>query len=306
MSINKLQIPFIKKIKKKMTFFKNALIIKFGVVTTIYSNKLKTYLDVAEPWQYNFQDPATPVMEGIINFHHDLMFFLVIITVFVSWMLCRCIFSFPSEKIKRPAVFTHGTFIETVWTSIPALILSIIAIPSYTLLYSIEDVTVPILTLKVVGNQWYWSHEYTPDMAPDPEILESYMMELNSTPWGEFRLLEVDHRLVVPARTQIRIIVSANDVLHSWTIPSLGVKIDACPGRMNQISIFIKREGTFYGQCSEICGINHGFMPIVVESVDTEEFYDWTLTLTQREMISSLILFHKFNKNNSLKIMKTV
>jgi cytochrome c oxidase subunit 2 len=235
------------------------------------------YFDVSEYWQTGFQDPATPVMEGIINFHNDLIFFLIIIVIFVTWILIRCIFFFNSKKNKQINNFVHGTMIEIIWTTIPALILLFIAIPSFALLYSMDEIIDPILTVKVIGNQWYWSYEYSDyyELTNESLFFDSYMIQEEELDLGQFRLLEVDNRLVVPIKTHIRILVTASDVLHSWAIPSLGVKLDACPGRLNQTSMFIKREGVFYGQCSEICGINHGFMPIVVEAVSLKDYILW-------------------------------
>jgi len=251
-----------------------------------------TNLDAATPWQLMFQDPATPTMEGIINFHNDLMFFIVAITVFVAWLLFRCIYLFSVEKkevatsgeakLAEAKVLSegiyHNTFIEIVWTVVPALILAVIAVPSFALLYSLEELVEPNLTVKVTGNQWYWSYEYSncrnPDIAEhiDGKRFDSYMIPTEDLEEGNLRLLEVDNRLLLPVKTHISVIVTANDVLHCWAVPSLGVKVDACPGRLNQTSVFIKREGAFYGQCSEICGINHGFMPIVVEGVSMYDF----------------------------------
>jgi len=208
-------------------------------------------LDAAVPWQMGFQDPATPVMEGIINFHHDLLFFLILIVISVTWVLIRCIFFFNENINKKAETFVHGTILEIVWTITPAIILIIIAIPSFSLLYAMDEVIDPILTLKVIGNQWYWSYEYS-DVIDESIFFDSYMV------------LE-----------EVRVIITATDVLHCWAIPSLGIKLDACPGRLNQTSMYIKREGVFYGQCSEICGINHGFMPIVVEVVSLDDYITW-------------------------------
>jgi cytochrome c oxidase subunit 2 len=249
-------------------------------------------MDASKPWQLGFQDPATPTMEGIINFHHDLMFFIVAISFFVAWLMFRCIslysinsYSVPEkgeEKILAAKTMSegiyHNTFIEIVWTVVPALILAIIAIPSFALLYSLEELVEPSLTVKVTGNQWYWSYEYSncknPDIAEhiDGKKFDSYMIPTEDLEEGNLRLLEVDNRLLLPVKTHISVIVTASDVLHCWAVPSLGVKVDACPGRLNQTAMFIKREGTFYGQCSEICGVNHGFMPIVVDGVSMYDF----------------------------------
>jgi len=241
------------------------------------NNQIITFLDVAEPWQLGFQDPATPVMEGIIKFHHDLMFFLIIIVIFVSWMLFRTITFFDEKKNPNPSTFVHGATIEIVWTTIPALILLTLAVPSFALLYSMDEIIDPIITLKVIGSQWYWTYEYSDNLEENETslIFDSYMIQEEDLDIGQFRLLEVDNRVVLPINTHIRVLITASDVLHSWAIPSLGIKLDACPGRLNQTSMFIKREGVFYGQCSELCGANHAFMPIVVEAVSLENYISW-------------------------------
>lgn len=228
-------------------------------------------LDASTPWQISFQDPATPVMEGIINFHNDLMFVIILIIIFVLWLLIRCIYFFSNAKTINNIV--HGTSIEIIWTITPALILLIIALPSFALLYSIDEIIDPVLTVKVIGHQWYWSYEYTDNMKNIN--FDSYMIPTSDLEKGQLRLLEVDNRLVLPVNTHIRLIITSSDVLHSWAVPSLGIKLDACPGRLNQTTLYVKREGVFYGQCSEICGINHGFMPIVVEVVNINKYINW-------------------------------
>lgn len=236
-----------------------------------------SYLDIAESWQLGFQDPATPVMEGIINFHHDLFFFLIIITFFVCWLLFKIIILFNEKKNKIPSSLVHGTLIEIIWTIIPALILLIVAVPSFALLYSMDEIIDPIITIKIIGNQWYWNYEYSDNLDFFNESLnfDSYMIQDNDLEIGQFRLLEVDNRVVIPVKSHIRLLITASDVLHSWAIPSFGIKLDACPGRLNQTTLYVKREGVFYGQCSELCGINHGFMPIVVEVVSLENYLIW-------------------------------
>nr|YP_009445903.1 cytochrome c oxidase subunit 2 [Eucheuma denticulatum]ATX68845.1 cytochrome c oxidase subunit 2 [Eucheuma denticulatum] len=235
------------------------------------------YSDVAENWQLGFQDPATPIMEGIVNLHHDLMFFLCVISVFVSWMLGRTLWHFEKKQNPIPSSLTHGTLIEMIWTITPAIILLIIAIPSFSLLYAMDEIISPAITIKTLGHQWYWSYEYSDYLNEDGEAInfDSYMIPEEDLEKGQLRLLEVDNRMVVPINTHIRVIVTGADVLHSWAVPSLGIKCDAIPGRLNQASLFIKREGIYYGQCSEICGINHGFMPIVVEAVSLPNYINW-------------------------------
>lgn len=250
------------------------------------------YMDASEPWQLGFQDPATPIAEGIVTFHHDLMFFIVVILVFVTWMLLRCVQLFvyssstdPSHSMvpggKGSITPIHNTTLEIAWTVIPALILVFIAVPSFGLLYAMEEFIEPSLTIKIMGHQWYWVYEYSNCTLPVAEHVEerkfeSYMIPTNDLAQGQLRLLEVDNRLFLPTQTHIRVLVSAADVLHCWAVPSLGVKMDACPGRINQASVFIKRDGVFYGQCSELCGINHGFMPIVVQALPK---YEWMVKM---------------------------
>ena len=235
------------------------------------------FADAPEAWQIGFQDPATPVMQGIIDLHHDICFFMIVIAVFVLWMLTRTLYHFHQSKNPIPEKIIHGTTIEIAWTVTPSLILILIAIPSFALLYSIDEVVDPAITIKAIGHQWYWSYEYSDyNQSDEPAIaFDSYMIPEDDLELGQFRLLEVDNRIVVPVNTHIRLIITGADVLHSWAVPSLGVKCDAVPGRLNQTPLFIKREGVFYGQCSELCGANHAFMPIVVESVSLENYINW-------------------------------
>ena len=226
-----------------------------------------------------FQDPATPVAEGIFNLHHDLMFFLTFILFFVLVVLGRTLYYFQYRKdnddIQSRSV-VHGTLIEIVWTVLPSIILIVVALPSFALLYSIDEVIDPSLTVKCVGHQWYWSYEYSDFESQLGAInFDSYMVPEDELEVGELRLLEVDNRVVLPVNTHIRILITAADVLHSWAVPSLGIKVDACTGRLNQTSLFMLREGVFYGQCSEICGVGHANMPIVIESVPVDKYIAW-------------------------------
>jgi len=234
--------------------------------------------DAAEQWQLGFQDPATPSMEGMIDFHNYIMIFVITIGLFVLWMLYQ-VFVFFNEGTNPFSVkFTHSSLLEIVWTILPAVVLMVIAIPSFGLLYSLDELIDPTVTLKVVGHQWYWSYEYSDYVTLEGgESLnfDSYMIATDDLTNGTFRLLEVDNRVFLPENTHIRLLVTSADVLHSWAVPSFGVKVDACPGRLSQASLFIKRLGVFYGQCSEICGVNHGFMPIVVNSVPVDTFVTW-------------------------------
>jgi cytochrome c oxidase subunit 2 len=236
-------------------------------------------------YSLGFQIPASPVMEGIVNFHHDLFFFLLAICCFVFYMLGRCIFLYNNKSQSKPIIVVHAPILEIIWTLIPALILIFVAIPSFSLLYSMDEVIEPLLTIKVIGHQWYWSYEFlNPNILFDLYLNEnniedvssldvvynfdSYLVPEDDLKDQNTRLLDVDNRLYLPIETNVRILLTAADVLHCWAIPALGVKLDACPGRLNQTSLFISRPGIFFGQCSEICGVNHGFMPIAVVGLD--------------------------------------
>nr|CDR98397.1 cytochrome c oxidase subunit 2 [Myomenippe fornasinii] len=219
-------------------------------------------------WAYlGLQDGASPLMEQLIFFHDHIMFIIILIITFVGYMLSTVLLN---SFINR-FMLEHQT-IEIIWTSIPAIILVFIALPSLRLLYLIDEVNNPAMTLKTIGHQWYWSYEYSDFMNIE---FDSYMTPTKDLDSSGFRLLDVDNRTVLPMNTQIRIIISAADVIHSWTVPALGVKADAIPGRLNQASFLINRPGLFFGQCSEICGANHSFMPIVIESVSTNSFLNW-------------------------------
>jgi cytochrome c oxidase subunit 2 len=241
------------------------------------SSFFRVYADAPEAWQMGFQDPATPIMQGLINLHHDIFSFMVFILLFVVWMLGRTVYRFHEKRNPVAAKIIHGTFIEIAWTVTPSFILMLIAVPSFALLYSTDELVDPSITIKAIGHQWYWTYEYS-DYAQDDGssiVYDSYMIPEDDLELGQLRLLEVDNRVVVPVQTHLRVITTSADVLHSWAVPSLGVKCDAVPGRLNQSSVFLKREGVFYGQCSELCGANHGFMPIVVEGVPMESYISW-------------------------------
>ncbi len=257
---------------------------QFGIVC-LFSLFLDhtTYADSPVPWQVGFQDPATPMMEGIINLHHQIFFYLIFIAVFVVWMLVRILMLFNEKRNPVPSKVVHGTLIEVVWTITPSLILFLIALPSFNLLYAMDKVIEPAITIKAIGHQWYWSYEYSDYISSDDESIafDSYMVPEEDLEEGQLRLSEVDNRVVVPANTHIRVIVTSGDVLHSWAVPSMGIKMDAVPGRLNQVSMFVKREGVYYGQCSEICGVNHGFMPIVVEAVSLDDYISWISNKTE-------------------------
>nr|YP_009402323.1 cytochrome oxidase subunit 2 [Zostera marina]ARX63719.1 cytochrome oxidase subunit 2 [Zostera marina] len=233
--------------------------------------------DAAEPWQLGSQDAATPLLQGINDLHHDIFFFLILILVFVSRMLLRALWHFHETKNPIPQRIVHGTTIEIIRTIFPSIILMFIALPSFALLYSMDEVVVdPAITIKAVGHQWYWTYEYSDYNSSDENSLtfDSYMIPEDDPELGQSRLLEVDNRVVVPAKSHLRMIVTPADVPHSWAVPSSGVKCDAVPGRSNQTSILVQREGVYYGQCSEIRGTNHASTPIVVEAVPLKDYGD--------------------------------
>nr|YP_009258325.1 cytochrome c oxidase subunit II [Tubastraea tagusensis]YP_010137793.1 cytochrome c oxidase subunit II [Tubastraea diaphana]QKI31901.1 cytochrome c oxidase subunit II [Tubastraea coccinea]ANH79333.1 cytochrome c oxidase subunit II [Tubastraea tagusensis]QKI31940.1 cytochrome c oxidase subunit II [Tubastraea diaphana]QKI31953.1 cytochrome c oxidase subunit II [Tubastraea diaphana]QKI31966.1 cytochrome c oxidase subunit II [Tubastraea diaphana] len=231
--------------------------------------------DIPEPWQLGLQEAADPVMEEIIFFHDQIMFLLIVIVIVVLWLLVEAL---NGKYYDRDLV--DGTLLEIVWTIIPAVILVFIASPSLKLLYLMDEVVGPALTIKAIGHQWYWSYEYS-DYQEETLEFDSYMIPTSDLNSGDFRLLEVDNRLVLPINTHVRILVTGADVLHAFSVPALGVKMDAVPGRLNQVGVFIKRPGTFYGQCSEICGANHSFMPIVIEAVSLDRYINWILSLSK-------------------------
>lgn len=248
--------------------------------------------------QIAFQRPATTMMEGIIDLHHDIFSFLVLIVVFVSLMLLSILVTSLQTKPQdiRFMQFhtghgvTHHTMLETVWTAVPTVILLFISIPSFALIYALDEIVEPQLTVRVVGRQWYWTYEF-PDtmtisqcdnnnesvwnMTVPGFSYDSYIVNTEDLPIGSLRLLEVNRRLVLPQNTNIRLLVTSYDVIHSWAVPAFGVKVDALPGRLNEYFVNLDYLGTFYGQCSEICGVNHGFMPIAIKAVPMNLYNFW-------------------------------
>nr|AIT58431.1 cytochrome c oxidase subunit 2 [Coptotermes acinaciformis acinaciformis] len=221
----------------------------------------------------SLQDGASPIMEQLVFFHDHVLMIMLMITTTVSYMMITLI------RNKQTSRFMlEGQMIETTWTIAPAIILVFIAMPSLRLLYLMDEVHNPSLTLKAVGHQWYWSYEYSDFTKLE---FDSYMIPQEEQQESTFRLLDTDNRIVLPMNSPIRMIVTAADVLHSWTIPSLGVKTDATPGRLNQTSFSISRPGILYGQCSEICGANHSFMPITIESVPAKYFINWVTKMSE-------------------------
>nr|AMN09029.1 cytochrome c oxidase subunit II [Paradelphomyia sp. ZK-2016] len=217
----------------------------------------------------SLQDSASPIMEQLIFFHDHTLLILTMITILVGYLMMMLFFNKLTNRY-----LLSGQMIEIIWTILPAIVLIFIAMPSLRLLYLMDEINKPMITLKTIGHQWYWSYEYSDFLNLE---FDSYMIPTKELEMNQFRLIDVDNRMILPMNMQIRILVTAADVLHSWTMPALGVKIDATPGRLNQTNFFINRPGIFYGQCSEICGANHSFMPIVIESVPTNYFIKWVM-----------------------------
>lgn len=229
----------------------------------------------AEPWQLGFQESASPVMERIVSFHNLLLWIITIITVFVMALLAYVCIRFKSSNNPTPSKRTHHVMLEIAWTAVPVLILVVIAIPSFKLLYYTDVVDEADMTIKAIGRQWYWSYEY-PDHGNftfDAFMIADEDIDAGA---GQKRLLETDVRVVVPVDTNIRLLTTASDVIHSWAMPAFGVKLDAVPGHVNETWFRVDEPGTYYGQCSELCGAYHGFMPIALEAVSKEEFEAWT------------------------------
>nr|YP_659541.1 cytochrome c oxidase subunit II [Squalogadus modificatus]BAE96374.1 cytochrome c oxidase subunit 2 [Squalogadus modificatus] len=226
---------------------------------------------MAHPSQLGFQDAASPLMEELLHFHDHALMVVFLISTFVLYIIVAMI----STKLTNKFILDSQE-IEIIWTILPAAILILIALPSLRILYLMDEINDPHLTIKAVGHQWYWTYEYTDyaDLGFD-----SYMIPTQDLTPGQFRLLEVDHRMAVPTESPIRMLITAEDVLHSWAVPALGVKMDAVPGRLNQATFILARPGVFYGQCSEICGANHSFMPIVIEAIPFENFESWSSML---------------------------
>lgn len=230
------------------------------------------YKDGIEVNQLSFQDGASPLAEVLVFFHDELMCILLITLVLVAWIMLSAMLNTSYCKY-----LVEGTAIEIIWTLIPTVVLLGIALPSLQLLYELGEIVEPTLTIKAVGHQWYWTYEYS-DVEGESVEFDSYMIPTTDLEVGDLRLLEVDHRMVIPVNINVRIVVTGADVIHSFALPSLGVKVDAIPGRLNQLNFLIKRPGVYYGQCSEICGADHSFMPIVIEGVSQAKFMSWVCT----------------------------
>ena len=244
------------------------LIISFVLTLTPFS----TLANQPTKWQLSFQEPASQTMRDIVWFHdYMLMPIIVAISAFVLFLMMYVMVRFRASKNPNPSKRTHNVAVEILWTLIPCLILIVMAVPSFKVLYSQDTIPKADLTIKAIGYQWYWGYEY-----PDENIIfDSYMIEDEDLKEGQPRLLAVDNVVVVPVNKVVKVLITANDVLHAWALPSFGVKKDAMPGRINETWFKAEKEGTFYGQCSELCGIKHAFMPIEVKVVSDQEYQEW-------------------------------
>nr|YP_010695081.1 cytochrome c oxidase subunit II [Lontra canadensis]AAU00500.1 cytochrome c oxidase subunit II [Lontra canadensis]WCF67007.1 cytochrome c oxidase subunit II [Lontra canadensis] len=226
---------------------------------------------MAYPFQMGLQDATSPIMEELLHFHDHTLMIVFLISSLVLYIISLML----TTKLTHTSTM-DAQAVETIWTILPAIILILIALPSLRILYMMDEINSPSLTVKTMGHQWYWSYEYTDygDLNFD-----SYMIPTQELKPGELRLLEVDNRVVLPVEMTVRMLISSEDVLHSWAVPSLGLKTDAVPGRLNQTTLMAMRPGLYYGQCSEICGSNHSFMPIVLELVPLPHFEKWSASV---------------------------
>ena len=246
---------------------KNILLIisSIFIASEVFANQPKE-------WQLGFQNPASDSMRDIVSFHNNLLLPIIIaISVFVLFLMLYACVRFRASANPNPSKRTHNVTVEILWTLIPCLILIVMAVPSFKILYKQDTIPKADLTIKAVGYQWYWGYEY-----PDENIIfDSYMIEEKDLRADQPRLLAVDNEVVVPVNKVVKVLITANDVLHAWALPAFGVKRDAVPGRINETWFKAKKEGTYYGQCSELCGIKHAFMPITVKVVSEEDYQEW-------------------------------
>ncbi len=249
--------------------------------------------NVPYDWQLGFQEPASPVMRGVLELHDFVLIMMTAITIFVLLLIIYVVIRFRKSANPIPSKRTHNALIEILWTGIPVIILVAMAIPSFKLLYKQDVIPEADMTVKVIGHQWYWEYQY-------PEhfdiTFESYMTPDQDLEEGDIRLLTVDNKLVLPINKNIHVLVTAGDVLHSFAMPSLGVKKDAVPGRLNETWMNIEKPGIYRGQCSELCGTGHGYMPIVIEAVSEEEFLAWVTDTKVKFAMNEKNIFAKVNK----------
>ena len=245
---------------------------KIFLIISNFFITIEAFADQPKDWQLGFQNPASDGMRDIVNFHNNLLLPIIIaISVFVLFLMLYACVRFRASANPNPSKRTHNVTVEILWTLIPCLILIVMAVPSFKILYKQDTIPKADLTIKAVGYQWYWGYEY-----PDENIIfDSYMIKEEELKEGQPRLLTVDNEVVVPVNKDVKVLITANDVLHAWALPSFGVKRDAVPGRINETWFKAEEEGTYYGQCSELCGIKHAFMPITVKVVTEEEYQEW-------------------------------
>ena len=258
----------------------------FLIASEVFANQPKE-------WQLGFQNPASDSMRDIVSFHNNLLLPIIIaISVFVLFLMLYACVRFRASANPNPSKRTHNVTVEILWTLIPCLILIVMAVPSFKILYKQDTIPKADLTIKAVGYQWYWGYEY-----PDENIIfDSYMIEEKDLRLDQPRLLSVDNEVVVPVNKVVKVLITANDVLHAWALPAFGVKRDAVPGRINETWFKAEKEGTYYGQCSELCGIKHAFMPITVKVVSEEDYQEW--------LSEARVKFAKEEiKNDKLKIV---
>lgn len=249
--------------------------IKFiSIIFTLLSPNFLLADGKAENWQLSFQDAGSPLMQELIDFHSLVFWIITAITVFVFFLLVYVCIKFSAKNNPKPTKTTHNSLLEVAWTVIPVLILVVIAIPSFRLLYKQNDFSKIDMTIKATGYTWFWGYEY-PDH--DDLAFDSIMLQDDERTEDQPRLLSTDNMLVLPVKKNIKVLITSDPggVIHSWAVPSLGVKMDAIPGRLNETYFNIKEPGMYYGQCSELCGPGHGFMPISIKAVGEEEFAIW-------------------------------
>ena len=253
--------------------FRTRLTALAAFFTTIIIGAGVSMAQAPKDWQIGFQDAHSPTMERILSLNDILFWLCIVISVFVMGLMVIIFIRFNRKRNPTPQKFTHNSLIEVIWTVVPVIILVAIAIPSFRLLYFMDRTSEAEMTIKAIGHQWYWTYEY-PDLGEDISF-DAVMLQEDELEEGQLRLLETDESVVVPVDTTIRLLVTADDVIHAWTIPSFGIKIDAVPGRVNEGWFRVDAEGVYYGQCSELCGRDHGFMPIRVEAVSKEAYAEW-------------------------------
>ena len=265
---------------------------KILLTLTTFFISFEAMANQPKEWQLGFQEAASESMRDIISFHDNLLLpIIVAISAFVLFLMLYVCIKFRASANPNPSKRTHNVAVEVLWTLIPCLILIVIAVPSFKILYKQDAIPKADLTIKAIGYQWYWGYEY-----PDENIIfDSYMIEEKDLKENQPRLLAVDNEVVVPVNKVVKVLITANDVLHAWALPSFGVKRDAVPGRINETWFKAEKVGTYYGQCSELCGIKHAFMPISVRVVSEEDYQEW-LTGAKIQFAKEILKEDQFKK----------